>query len=510
MPTWRLDTSGTVLEEPVEPGTTGLWLRSSVITARIAEATRRLGGQTDPDLIELFPGCWVVVLTERRRRLRVSYVFALALSKEGLEHKEFADACRSAQLDPAAAKRSLASVARFDLASASNMAGALHWMVDDLVRLRQNEDAVGDFTRQLTDSFETIDLLYSLGRSMHDLKQPESFAQFVCDRLHASLSFGWVAACFRADDAASPGVSGKLYIAGEPPIPGVQLIAGLRKADTTRQHIVAELPGMDEPIGGQVVLQPIGCAGRASGVLAVGDKHGDDPHVSSYDLRLLEAAATYVGAFMENAALYSAQERLFLGTVESLTAAIDAKDPYTCGHSRRVATLAAQLASALGMQADDVERVRVAGLVHDVGKIGIPEGVLTKQGRLTDEEFDLIKQHPVIGYRILKDIALLKEVLPGVLYHHERFDGRGYPRGLAGGEIPLIARILALADTFDAMSSSRSYRPAVPRDKILEELRRNCGTQFDPELLPVFLAMPFAQYDLMLAERSAQIFAKAA
>jgi HD-GYP domain-containing protein (c-di-GMP phosphodiesterase class II) len=514
LPTWRLDTSGTILEEPTELATAGLWLRSSRVTALIIEATRRLEGRNDPDLIELFPGCWVIVLTERRRRLRVSYLFALAMSPRALEHPEFERAALASQLDPQAAQRAMLPYAKFDHSAATCLSGALSWMIEDIVRLGQHEHSITGFTRQLTDSFETIDLLYALGRSMHDLRQPELFTQFVCDRIRSSLPFGWVAASFDSysDPALDfPGIAGRIFASGPLPANPEFLHQAVQALDLNAQCVVPGLPGIDLGIGAQVVVQPIGRAGRTTGFLLLGNKHGDDPHVSSYDLRLIEAAATYVGAFLENAALYSEQERLFLGTVEAMTAAIDAKDPYTCGHSRRVAALTAQLARALGMSPDDVEKARVAGLVHDVGKIGIPESVLCKQGRLTDDEFGLIKQHPEMGHRILKDISPLRDVLPGVLYHHERYDGKGYPHGLAGNAIPLIARMLCLADTFDAMSSSRSYRPALPREKILDELRRCSGTQFDPDLLTTFLNLSFEAYDAMLAERSAQIFvAKAA
>jgi HD-GYP domain-containing protein (c-di-GMP phosphodiesterase class II) len=147
-----------------------------------------------------------------------------------------------------------------------------------------------------------------------------------------------------------------------------------------------------------------------------------------------------------------------------------------------------------------VEQYRIAGLVHDVGKIGVPEAVLTKPGRLTDEEFDQIKLHPQIGHNILRDIPSLAPVLPGVLSHHERWDGRGYPHRIAGEEIPLIARVLALADTFDAMSSNRSYRPALPREKVLAEILRCGGTQFDPALSPVFVQLDLADFDEALQQ----------
>jgi len=147
--------------------------------------------------------------------------------------------------------------------------------------------------------------------------------------------------------------------------------------------------------------------------------------------------------------------------------------------------------------------MHITGLVHDVGKIGVPEAVLCKPGKLTEDEFDLIRKHPEIGYRILKDIPQLKDILPGVLYHHERWDGNGYPHGLSQQQIPMVARLIALADSFDAMSSTRTYREARSRSEVLREIRQCAGTQFDPELAPVFAKLDFSGYDRLVAEHHA-------
>ena len=163
-----------------------------------------------------------------------------------------------------------------------------------------------------------------------------------------------------------------------------------------------------------------------------------------------------------------------------------------------MALLAKQMAMKLGFEKTIAEQYHIAGLVHDVGKIGVPETVLCKPARLTDAEFEMIKRHPRIGYEILKDIPTLAPMLPGVLHHHERLDGRGYPAGLCGEEIPMVARVLALADAFDAMSSNRAYRPAISRPHVFEEINRCAGLQFDPGLARVFLTLDFAPFDAML------------
>jgi HD-GYP domain-containing protein (c-di-GMP phosphodiesterase class II) len=176
-----------------------------------------------------------------------------------------------------------------------------------------------------------------------------------------------------------------------------------------------------------------------------------------------------------------------MGLLHSLTSAIDAKDAYTCGHSERVALLGRHLAMEIALPDPEVEEIYMAGLLHDVGKIGVPESVLQKTGRLTPEEFEHMKKHPQIGARILADVKQIKGIIPGVLHHHERFDGKGYPAGLAGNDIPLMGRIICLADCFDAMTSNRTYRKALPLEIALTEIRRCAGTQFDPGLSEAFL-----------------------
>ncbi len=185
-------------------------------------------------------------------------------------------------------------------------------------------------------------------------------------------------------------------------------------------------------------------------------------------------------------ALVAQLEHANLATVEALATAVDAKDPYTRGHSRRVSDYAAAVAYALNQSPEDIARVRRAGLLHDVGKIGVPDAILLKPSALTDEEFGVIKQHPEIGERVLQGLPFLAEILPAVRHHHERWDGRGYPDGLAGEAIPPDAAILAVVDAFDAMTSSRTYRHALPTHEALRRLHEGSGTQFDARIVAAF------------------------
>jgi HD-GYP domain-containing protein (c-di-GMP phosphodiesterase class II) len=165
-----------------------------------------------------------------------------------------------------------------------------------------------------------------------------------------------------------------------------------------------------------------------------------------------------------------------------------------------VALLTAQLAQSAGLDADQVDRFRIAGLVHDIGKIGVPEHVLTKKGGLTGAEFAEIRKHPEIGAKILQEIPQMEDILGGVLHHHEKYDGSGYPHGIAGEDIPMIARLISLADTFDAMSSTRTYRNAMTRQSVLDELSRVSGTQFDPELTDLFVKLDFSEWEMLMID----------
>ena len=205
------------------------------------------------------------------------------------------------------------------------------------------------------------------------------------------------------------------------------------------------------------------------------------------DAALLLPFASLLGLHARAALRYHHIKDLLVGLTRSLTAAIDAKDAYTFGHSERVARVAAELGRGLGLREDELSDIHLAGLLHDIGKIGIRDEVLTKSGPLTPDEFKHIQQHPVIGHRILAGLHGISHLLPGVLYHHERYDGGGYPEGLKGDAIPLLARILAVADSFDAMNTTRPYRTAMAPERVDEILRQGAGIQWDPLVIDAYL-----------------------
>ncbi|MBL0926406.1 MAG: HD-GYP domain-containing protein [Phycisphaerales bacterium] len=508
MPTWRLSAAGQVISPPAETGPAGMFLRSAGLEKLVRGCVEFWAAEEQPAVRELFPGAWLVPLVETHRRRRRGYIAALALGHAATATEEFARLCGLAGLDTSACRSSLASIATFTAAGAQGNARSLAWMHADLLQVFSGAATTDSLSRQLAESYEETSLLYKLSQAMTELVHPQRFVRLSCAELLAVMNFAWVGACFVRDERRARSMAGRVMWSGDLPCTrsaAEQFVGGLlgRLGVHGRLLLAGDERGPLAQGVSPVLIQPITHEGKLLGALMAGDKQGSDPDITSIEMKMLEAAAASVAVLLQNAGLYEDQQLMFLGTLEALTAAIDAKDPYTCGHSERVAHLAFTLATAVGLSAEHAERVRIAGLVHDIGKIGVPEEVLRKPGRLSDEEYRLIKQHPEIGHHILKDIPFLDDVLPGVMHHHERFDGKGYPHGLRGVDIPLVARIIGLVDAFDAMSSNRTYRAAMARDQVLAEVLRGAGTQFDPDLAEAFVKLDLAQYDGMVARRQA-------
>ncbi|HOI88898.1 MAG TPA: GAF domain-containing protein [Candidatus Rifleibacterium sp.] len=235
-----------------------------------------------------------------------------------------------------------------------------------------------------------------------------------------------------------------------------------------------------------MICVPMRLKDRVVGVLQVLNRTGDIPF-NDHDLETLENVANQAVSAIENARLYENIQKVYLSTIEVLATAIDAKDPYTQGHSRRVTQYSVAIAEELNLSPKEVESIRYAGLLHDVGKIGIKDSIIRKPGRLTDEEYAIIKKHPAIGAKILRPVDFLADKIPGVLHHHEYYDGRGYPEHLTGENIPLAGRIICVADAFDAMTTNRPYRKGLTVKTAVGELQKFSGKQFDPVCVEAFM-----------------------
>jgi response regulator RpfG family c-di-GMP phosphodiesterase len=234
-----------------------------------------------------------------------------------------------------------------------------------------------------------------------------------------------------------------------------------------------------------VMCVPMSHRGRIIGVVYV-DSHNVARGFNDEDLQILEALADHAAIAIENARLVETNREMMFSTIKALAEAIEQRDPSTGGHTQRVLELCLDLGVALGMDAVDLENLKMSSLLHDIGKIGVDDNVLRKHSELIGEEFDTIRRHPQIGADIIQHIPNSEGIVPGILLHHERYDGSGYPFGHSGDQIPLQAKIIAVADSFDAMVSHRPYRDALPYQKALAELDANSGTQFDPEIVEVF------------------------
>ncbi|MFC5451209.1 HD-GYP domain-containing protein [Paenibacillus aestuarii] len=214
------------------------------------------------------------------------------------------------------------------------------------------------------------------------------------------------------------------------------------------------------------------------------------PSADLITLWIVYAVMTYLAYTMEN--LYQKKKKAALEVLLALSKLLDSRDTYTATHSENVAKYASMIAQEMKLSAKQCDIIYIGGLLHDIGKIGIPESVLTKSGRLTAEEYNTIKRHPKIGFEIIKHISAFREthgVLDMVLYHHERYDGQGYPEGLKAQEIPLMARILSVADSYDAMTTKRAYRERMELEYVYQEFINNKGSQFDPKVVDAFLTI---------------------
>jgi HD-GYP domain-containing protein (c-di-GMP phosphodiesterase class II) len=364
-------------------------------------------------------------------------------------------------------------------------------MVRDQLRLGGLEQELETLSGQLANTYEELSLIYQLSGGMKVNRSAGDFFKGACLDVMPVMDVKAMGVVLRGEGA----VRQPPVVYGQTAVP--QQVVD-RLGDALLEHF-ARRPGVlvinrlsrEKSFGWlsdharQILAVPLVRQDQVLGCLFALDKNKDE--FNSVDTKLLSSISNESAVYLENAMLYEDVHGLMMGLLHSLTSAVDAKDTYTCGHSERVALLSRHLALASGMSQSAADRVYMAGLLHDVGKIGVPEAVLQKTGRLTNEEFEQIKKHPEVGARILRDVRQIEDLIPGVLHHHERYDGKGYPHALAGEAIPLMGRIICLADCFDAMTSSRTYRRALPLEVAMTEIRRCAGTQFDPRLAEAFL-----------------------
>ena len=352
---------------------------------------------------------------------------------------------------------------------------------------------------ELAQTYEELVLLYSMSTNMKVTQSNATYLQMACDQVTQLVNVEGIAVFLekKNDDEDY-----SLVLAA-----GSGLIAiDINMADVLQVHLTEELNRGKEALLDSMIDSPFKYSWPegVQNIIAVplqGSDHMvglmvatnilNKPDFDSIEVKLFNSVANQCAIFTENTRLFGDLKGLFIGSLKALTNSIDAKDPYTRGHSERVAFIsrwiAERLAETRPIEEEQIHKIYLAGLLHDVGKIGISEAVLCKNGKLDDTERSQIMSHPRIGAGILADIKQMKDIVPGVLYHHERSDGTGYPDGLSDKQIPLIGKIVSLADAFDAMTSRRIYRDAMSVDHALTEVEKGLGIQFNREIGEVFL-----------------------
>ncbi len=348
-----------------------------------------------------------------------------------------------------------------------------------------------------------------LARSLTGQRDPEAVARIAVRELHEGFGFGRVTIALTGagagDKPADDEHADELRIvasAGDTAA-GPVLEAGNACTDAIRECVRTGRPYVavtgdvdtDDSTLSHDADTPPECRGRILvpisgrdrtivGAIAVYER---DPDVlGEDDLHMLETIADQLGGTIEQAGLFASLERSYFETVEALSSALEAKDAYTLDHARSITDMSADVGRRLGMREDEIRDLKLGALLHDIGKIGVPTEILSKPGPLTDDEFEVMKEHTIIGERIIADVEFLQGVRPLVLHEHERWDGAGYPHQLKGEQIPLGARIIFVCDSWHAMTSDRPYRRALPDAEAIRRLRAGAGTQFDPAVVEAF------------------------
>ncbi len=362
----------------------------------------------------------------------------------------------------------------------------------------KNLEQIEKISTELAHTYEELMLVYNMSTHMRVTQTYANYLQMACDNLTQLVSVEGIAVFL---EKKVEGMDRLALIAGSGVVTIDQVMVDIlhnRLLQEIRNGAEALLDShVDRPFKYEwpqsihnLLAVPLGNDSKIFGLM-VATNIRNKPDFDSIDVKLFNCVANQCSVFIDNGRLFGDLKELFIGSLKALTNSIDAKDRYTRGHSERVAFISRWIAERLSerqpLEEDQIHQIYLAGLLHDIGKIGISESVLTKKGKLTDEERGRIMAHPRIGASILNDIKQMKQIVPGVLYHHERIDGSGYPEGLKGEQIPLIGKIIALADSFDAMTSRRVYRDAMTIKKACSEIEKGLGTQFDPVIGRVFL-----------------------
>jgi len=389
----------------------------------------------------------------------------------------------------------------------------LRLLVENYRAATKADEQIEKVGTELAQTYEELVLLHKLSTNMRLTEQDATFLQMACESITEMIPVEGIAVLL---EKTVDGEQRWVVAAGSGLIDLDEQMAAALHSRLVEQISAAEEALLDSEVDSpfkydwppsirNIIAVPL--RGKNTAEMHHADKTHDPasiigvmvavnrigkPDFDSIDANLFNSVANSCAVFIENDRLFTDLKELFIGSLRALTNSIDAKDQYTRGHSERVAIISRWIAEKYSEQiepldAEYIHRIYLAGLLHDIGKIGIDESVLRKAGKLTDREYDAIKKHPSIGAGILREIRQMRDIVPGVLCHHERVDGKGYPNGLTGDRIPLIGKIVGLADCFDAITSKRTYRDAKTVEDALAEVEKGLGTQFDRTVGKLFI-----------------------
>lgn len=379
------------------------------------------------------------------------------------------------------------------------------YLEDMLMKFAEEFESFDEATRQvemvstqLAQTYEELVLLYNMSTNMQVTQSNSTYLQMACDQITQMVNVEGIAIFLEKEVDYNKQL---MLVAGSGVISVDQTIIDVLNTRLTEELNKGTEALLDSDVDGSFKYE---WPDQIKNIIAVG-LHSNEKVIGlmvatniigksdfdSIEVKLFNSVANQCAIFVENGRLFGDLKELFIGTLKTLANSIDAKDQYTRGHSERVAFISRWIAERLmdshSIDEDYVHKVYLAALLHDIGKIGIDEKVLRKSGSLTDEERSQIISHPRIGATILGDIKQMSDVVQGVVSHHERVDGKGYPAGLSGDRFPLMGKIISIADSFDAMTSRRVYRNAMSMQRALDEIEKGLGTQFDAEVGKVFL-----------------------
>lgn len=489
-----LDVAGRVTFH--DPAAVGFFIRYVLPQVQFNEAILRHSLESaslTTQVVDAIPGTVLAILPRLQDGRFIGHLVVAAKADAFSLGEDVLRMCGRIGIDATWLSQQADELNGFTIDALRHQARVMHATLLDQLRLASLAADLDGLAGQLSSTYEELNLIYQMGAGMHVNRSPEEFFKKTCLEVMDLMGLRGVGVALRGPggEFQTPAVYGSI---GLDPVVLRRLADELGEAMKSQtEPIFVEKVARDARFSWlgkyarKFLAAPLIREDRLLGCLFGFDKR--DGEFDTVDGKLLSAIANESAIFLENALLYDDVRSLVMGLLHSLVSAVDAKDTYTCGHSERVALLSRFLAQEAQLPEATVERIYTAGLLHDVGKIGVSEAVLQKPARLTPIEYEQIKQHPEIGARILADVKQLQDIIPAVMHHHERYDGKGYPTGLAGKDIPMMGRLVCLADCFDAMTTSRTYRPAMPLEVALTELRRCAGTQFDPELTDVFLSV---------------------